>query len=146
MKTKLLTRINALLVFLLGILGFTSCELMPKKYGVAPVVEYGCPYVSLEVSGQITNEEKQPLRDIQVNLSLEGYRTRPVFTDSLGNFSWRSQDGKLDSLDIIIKDPAGVYEGDSTRVGAEKHIFDQPKGWQIGESTVRQDFQLKKKE
>ena len=48
MKAKLLTSINAILVFLLGILGFTSCE-SAQKYGPDPdypVVKYGSQYVS----------------------------------------------------------------------------------------------------
>ena len=48
MKAKLLTGINAVLAFLLGILGLSSCE-APQKYGPDPdypVVKYGSPYVS----------------------------------------------------------------------------------------------------
>jgi putative lipoprotein (rSAM/lipoprotein system) len=49
-----------LLTFLLSLLGFSlaTCDRAVEKYG--------CPYATYEVKGQISDEDKQPLQDIQV--------------------------------------------------------------------------------
>ena len=140
MSAKVLTRINSWLAVLLGALGFSGCG---DHQNVT--VEYGCPYISLEVSGTVTNEAHQPLPDMQVNLAVNGYKLRPVLTDSAGQYAWSSYHGGSDSIDIIVTDPKGVYQSDSVRVPVETKMFEQWRHWQEGESIVHQDFQLKEK-
>ena len=140
MSAKVLTRINSWLAVLLGALGFSGCG---DHQNVT--VEYGCPYISLEVSGTVTNEAHQPLPDMQVNMAVNGYKLKPVLTDSAGQYAWSSYDGGSDSIDIIVTDPKGVYQSDSVRVPVETKMFEQWRHWQEGESIVHQDFQLKEK-
>ena len=137
MKKKILTGINALIALLMGGMG-VSC-----KYGV-PYPEYGCPYVSLDVSGTITDEANQPLKDIQVQVSLLGYTSSPIYSDKNGTYLRQSNEGAAKYVDIVVRDTAGVYASDSVRVDIERVMYDQPKGWKEGEATVKQDFQLKK--
>ena len=132
MKVKVLTWINSVLAFLLGITGFSSCkpEAIAEKYGV--------PYALLEVSGTITDQAKKPLENIQVTVK------RKDNNDFLGEV-YSEADGRYvmesdyvfpeDSFDILVTDTAGVYESDSVRVKAE---------YENG-SPNQHDFQLKKK-
>ena len=146
MKAKILNRINAIIALLLSVFGFSSCHPIVKYGAPEPEpVAYGCPYISLDVSGKITNEEKQPLEGIQVNIGLLGYTTRPFYSDSVGKYGYHSHEGIADSVDIIVKDPEGIYESDSVRVATEKNMFETPIKWQEGEATASHDFQLKKK-
>jgi len=107
---------------------------------------YGVPYASFDVSGTITDEDHQPLKDIQVKVGYLGIKSNPIYSDAKGNYGFQSRDGEeIDSVDIIVTDTAGVYESDSVRVAAEYIKLDQPEGWKTGETTVHKDFQLKKK-
>ena len=142
MKTKILTGINAVIAAILGGMGLTGCS--PNvAYGV-PYLEYGCPYVSLDVSGTITDEANQPLKDIQVQVSLLGYTSSPIYSDKNGTYLRQSNEGAAKYVDIVVRDTAGVYASDSVRVDIERVMYDQPKGWKEGEATAHQDFQLKK--
>ena len=69
MKAKILTKINAVIAFLLGVLGFSSCEWGMKKYGVPPddiLSKYGTPYAMLEAKGTVTNEQNAPVKSARV--------------------------------------------------------------------------------
>lgn len=148
MRKKALNRINTIIAFLLGLFG-VGCGHYEVKYGVPDPgiqpAEYGCPYVSLEVSGTIKNEAEQPLKDIKVDISYYGFEAGSVLSDEEGKYNLQNSDGHVDSVDIVVKDPAGIYESDSVRVPTETRMFDSWDEWQEGESTVHQDFQLKKK-
>lgn len=141
MKTKLLSRINALFVFLLGILGFTSCELRTK---------YGVPYAEIEVSGVVTDQENERLEDIRITVKQEGHQVLPrTYTNQAG---WFDENGNIElptnTVDIIVDDPSGVYAPDSIRLNITYDATKESKknSWNQGKATIRQDFQLKKKE
>jgi len=149
MKAKILTRFNALLTFLLGLLGFglTDCA---KKYGVP--VEYGVPHATLEVNGKVTGEDAEPLENIRVVANYKFQDSKEslfedVFTDENGNY----QIGRIvimprDSIDIIATDTSGVYDADSVRVGVTYDRSNVSEGdrWNKGAGVVYHDFQLKK--
>ncbi len=147
MKKSLLTGTNAVITFLMALLGFgtTGCFM---KYG-APV-EYGVPYASFEAAGKVTDEETQPVENIRVTMKtkweneyfLDQYTNEDgEYYVSLKNF-W-----PIDSVDIIVADTADVYEGDSVRVKVDYDRSGVAKddNWNNGKGIVRHDFQLKKK-
>ena len=140
MKAKLLTSINSLLVFLLGVLGFSSCNYMAK---------YGVPHAELEVSGMVTNQEEQRLEDMRVTVKQEGRQALPrTYTNQAG---WYEEHGYIDvprnTVDIIVEDPSGVYASDSVHleITYDKKDVSKSDDWNEGKATVRQDFKLKKK-
>ena len=140
MKAKLLTSIDSLLVFLLGVLGFSSCNYMAK---------YGVPHAELEVSGMVTNQEEQRLEDMRVTVKQEGRQTLPrTYTNQAG---WYEEHGYIDvprnTVDIIVEDPSGVYASDSIHleITYDKKDVSKNDDWNEGKATVRQDFKLKKK-
>ena len=140
MKAKLLTSINSLLVFLLGVLGFSSCNYMAK---------YGVPHAELEVSGMVTNQEEQRLEDMRVTVKQEGRQALPrTYTNQAG---WYEEHGYIDvprnTVDIIVEDPSGVYASDSIHleITYDKKDVSKSDDWNEGKATVRQDFKLKKK-
>lgn len=140
MKAKLLTSINSLLVFLLGVLGFSSCNYM---------VKYGVPHAELEVSGMVTNQEEQRLEDMRVTVKQEGRQALPrTYTNQAG---WYEEHGYIDvprnTVDIIVEDPSGVYASDSIHleITYDKKDVSKSDDWNEGKATVRQDFKLKKK-
>ena len=140
MKVKLLTSINSLLVFLLGVLGFSSCNYM---------VKYGVPHAELEVSGMVTNQEEQRLEDMRVTVKQEGRQALPrTYTNQAG---WYEEHGYIDvprnTVDIIVEDPSGVYASDSIHleITYDKKDVSKNDDWNEGKATVRQDFKLKKK-
>ena len=136
MKTKILTGINALIAALMAFLG-VGCQ--------EPINMYGVPHATLDVSGIITDEANQPLKDIKVQVRLLGITSGPKFSDESGKYLFHSQDGLyLDSVDILVQDTAGVYASDSARVAVDLVEYDNIHGWQVGEATAHQDFQLKK--
>jgi len=138
MKTKVLTKINSLIVFLLGLLGFYGCK------DEQPTEKYGIPTAILDASGLVTDQEKKPLENIQVTVKQTWHRALPE--------QYSKEDGTYavkdvymfpeDSVDIIATDTAGVYASDSARV---KVTYSQPDAdWDKGVGTIQKDFQLKK--
>ena len=154
MKAKMLNRINAFIALLIGILGFNNCEKIettpvgPGMYGTPePVAEYGCPYVGLHVSGEVVREDDgtTPLKNIQIIVSRHGATLGTTYTYSDGTYEIGTPNGPIDSVDIVAKDTADVFEGDSVRVAAETTMFDSWREWMEGESVARYNFKLKKK-
>lgn len=149
MKAKLLTRINALIATLVSLLGFTSCANFLVKYG-APM-EYGCPYARWDVNGKISDEENNPIENAQVILSSPkaGQIRDTLYSDEEGLYRG-SYPGVFpyskDSIDIVVRDTAGVYASDSVRVAVEYDKSEVADGdsWNGGTAYIQQDFQLKK--
>lgn len=147
MKTKVLNKINSLIVLILGLLGFNSCD--------SPVAEYGTPHATFEATGTITDQENKPLKNIQVVVRQKAYGVGPAnallpeqYTDEEGMYRGSRNDAfPVDSVDIIVTDTAGVFESDSVRVKVDydrSHVS-QGDHWYAGGGYVQQDFQLKKK-
>ena len=146
MKAKCLKSINAILVFLLGVLGFSGCDRMS--------VEYGVPYADLDIEGQVSNEETEALPNIQIVVR-QGWKdgvgtlywqeyADTFYTDSEGNF--QRHYGNIFPLEyhrIIANDTSGVYASDSVETtvsytGGDRHWYD-------GQATLNVDFVLKKR-
>ena len=147
MKKSLLTGTNAVITFLMALLGFgtTGCFM---KYG-APV-EYGVPHATFEAAGKVTDEAAQPVENIRVTMKTkrENEYLSDQYTNEDGEYYVSLEDNwPIDSVDIIVTDTADVYEGDSVRVKVDYDRSGVSKGdnWNNGKGIVRQDFQLKKK-
>ena len=140
MTTKLLTSVNSFLFFVLGALGFSSCNFMAK---------YGVPYAELEVTGVVTDQEEKCLEDMRITVKQCGYQVLPrTYTNQAGWYKESGDVGALrDSVDIIVEDPSGVYAPDSARLPfiLDKSKVSKNDPWNEGKATVRQDFKLKKK-
>ena len=172
MKAKLLNGFNALIAFLVTALGFGSCD-GAKKYGPPPTAEYGVPYAEFEVAGNITDQNDQPLENIQVTVRSKYGDTYPEeYTDKDGTYHiGKIGDFPIDSLDIVVQDTSGIYSADSVRVKVEynrsavsdndssataKNISSassengssaasEDDHWNSGSAFIRQDFRLRKK-
>ena len=156
MKARFLTSMNSLIAILLSVLGFSSCNNSNKEESI--LVEYGSPYATLEVSGKVTNEETNPLENIQVTVK---HRERPgdevpeviytlpsVLTNVDGDYIVAETHVHLfDPIDIIVTDPSDVYLPDSVRIKVDYDKSEVPADnhWDLGVGVVYQDFQLKKK-
>ena len=139
MKTKLLVHFNAILALLLGSLALTGCR-----------CKYGVPYAEFNAEGLVTDQETgEPIENIQIVCKAGEIRmAEEVYTNSNGRYLVESATPfELDSIDIIARDTADIYETDSVRVGV---VFEKPKGsnrdeWYQGGAFVYQNFNLKKK-
>ena len=156
MKTRLLTSVNSLIAILLSVLGFSSCNNSNKEESI--LVEYGSPYATLEVSGKVTNEETNPLENIQVtvkHIERPGdevpevvYTLPSANTDVNGDYTVAENRVRpFNHIDIIVTDPADIYLPDSIRVKVDYDKSEVPADnhWNHGVGVVYQDFQLKKK-
>ena len=148
MKKVLLTRINAIIAFLLTVLGFGSCN---RDEPAEPRAAYGVPYATFEAAGKITNEQAQPVENINVRVMYpwNHWSFLEQYTDAEGEYlvSTDAYRPSTDSVDIVVTDTAGIYQGDSVRVkveydrsGVEKEDY-----WNERKGLVYHDFQLKKK-
>lgn len=141
MKTRLLLCINTLLVALMGMLGFSSCIGMRK---------YGVPYTDLEAHGTVTDTEKQPLENIQVQVKYHGWPiSKAEYTNADGQYEIieGEPDTPPDSVDIVATDTAGIYAPDSVRLSVTQNkVKERSKDeYYMGKVSLQHDFQLKKK-
>lgn len=146
MKTKCLKGINAILAFLVGLLGFTSCE---HNF----MAEYGVPSGDLTFKGKVTNEEQEALEGIQVvrcggwqddipQMYWEEYADT-LYTNSAGEY-YKERKGNfpLTYHKITVTDPSGTYESKDTIVTVQ---FKSGHGWYEGRANLKLNFTLKKK-
>lgn len=140
MKTGLLIGINALIAFLLGVLGFSSCNRSM----------YGVPHAELEATGKVTNELNEPVNSARVTLRHKYDGDCDTYTDEDGIYSLRLR-GEMfpvDSVQIVVSDTSGVYEADSVRLKVDYDRSDAKQrgdSWYRGTGYIYQDFTLKKK-
>ena len=153
MKKSLLTGSNAVITFLMALLGFgtTGCF---KKYGVPDderLLLYGVPHATFEAAGKVTDEAAQPVENIRVTMKTKReneYYLLDQYTNEDGEYYVSLEDNwPIDSVDIIVTDTADVYEGDSVRVKVDydRSGVSKNDNWNNGKGIVRHDFQLKKK-
>jgi len=145
MKTKVNTWINAILVAILGMLGFSSCKV---------AVEYGTPSGDFTLEGEVTNEAKEPLQDIQIVL-------RRSWKDSSDSSAWTTKntdtlytgaDGRfykyypgvfpLEYNQVIATDTSGVYKSDT--IDAHVSYSGGDGHWNSGKAQLTAEFVLKR--
>ena len=155
MKAKLLTRINSLIAVLVSLLGFSGCDFYRVKYGVPIEAEYGVPYATFEAVGTITDEENKPLMDIRVQIKSKWLPADApedpalvTSTDETGKYNIYLVDYfPVDSVDLVVRDEAGIYASDSVRVKVDYDRSNVSLGdsWNRGNGFVEKDFTLQKK-
>ena len=142
MSRKLRIAFNTLITFVLGILGL-SCVNSCK---------YGVPHATTQVTGQITDSDYNAVEAARVTVKSADPRwgDRPILPRTYAN-EWGQYDTGIseigcdvDSIDILVEDPAGAYQGDSVRVGVTFKRKSADDGWDVGEAHVRQNFKLKR--
>ncbi len=144
MNTKVNSYLNAMLVAILGVLGF-GCDRV--------VAEYGVPSADFTLEGEVTNESKEPLKDIQIVM-------RRGWTDNSDSVRWEQyndtlysgvdgryyksypRDFPLDHCRVIANDPSGVYESDT--IDARVSYSGGDGHWYEGEAQLTADFVLKR--
>ena len=151
MKKTLLTGTNAVITFLMALLGFgtTGCFM---KYG-APYEDrpcaYGTPHATFDVAGKVTDEETQPVENIHVKIKSKrpGWFMLDQYTNEDGEYHVSFSYMPDDSVDIIVADTTDIYQGDSVRVKVDydRSGVSKDDNWNEGTGIVRHDFQLKKK-
>lgn len=136
MKAKVLKGFNAILTAVLALLGFNSCIPKPK---------YGCPEpeVELHISGEVVNEQKEPLQDIMIfsgptdkeetiyphiSVNIQGHiedwnnrteeeresiRSYMPVTNIDGKYQKMTSISLYEDLVMIAVDPSGEYENDT---------------------------------
>ena len=145
MKAKVRTWINVLLTAILGLFG----------YGCIIRAEYGTPMADFTLEGTVSNEQGEPLPNIQV-VQRGGYK------DGAGTIYWQewpdtlytNAEGKyyrhyggdfpLEYRKVVVNDTSGVYASDSIDTAVTYSGGDHR--WYHGQGTLSADFVLKKKQ
>ena len=142
MKKKILTGINAMIAAMMGFLAVGCKE---------PVNMYGVPHADLNVSGTITDEENQPVENIQVSVKLNfnpWSEKIPVAVSAEDGLYEGELEGvfPVQTAMLYADDTTGVYASDSAEVKLtyDKSQVSPSDHWNGGTATVNQDFQLKK--
>ena len=144
MAIKMRTWFNIVLGAILGFMGF-GCERS---------VKYGTPTANLIFEGEVTNEEKAPLANMQI-VHRGGWKdgegtqywedyADTIYTNAEGKYN-RAYEGifPLGFYKVIVNDTASVYKSDSTVTSVSYSGGDGE--WYNGTGELKVDFTLKKK-
>jgi putative lipoprotein (rSAM/lipoprotein system) len=139
---KFRVMVNAAIVNVMGVLGVTSCDVpVIALYGVP------APQDNIEVDGQVTNEEGEPLESMQVviNTSKE-ILDDTVYTNATGEFKreYYSPPRDNDTLLVEVNDTTGLYESEKVAVPFTEMTKETESDWER-EFSVDIKVQLKKK-
>ena len=149
----MLTRLNLLLSSVLALLGFSSCEGIDGP-GDYPCL-YGTPYTHFDVKGTVQNADGQVLNGVNVTVK-SVYKGEGVEYPQQIDIVETGADGKYKSfgswsgfnerytLRVVVDDPSGVYESDSTDVKLDRTTEGENE-WCWGTDLGTADFTLKKK-
>ena len=149
---------NVLLGAILSFMGY-GCD-RTEKYGIvnptfpdAPA-KYGTPTAALIFDGQVTNEEKEALPNMQI-VHRDGWKNSEggthwsdyadtIYTNAEGKYN-KAYKGTfpLEIHKVIVNDTAGVYQSDSTVTNVTYSGGDGD--WYSGKGELKVDFTLKKK-
>jgi len=143
MKLKLLTGIRVIIAVLLGLSVLTGCG----SNSETDILMSGVPSAGLDLSGVVTNPDKQTLENIRVivNTSAPMLIVDTMYTKKDGMYACEyAIFPDMKYVDIIVEDTTGIYHRDSVRVTDIKYVDDKEGGWDNGKVTIHQDFQLKK--
>lgn len=153
-QNKLRMMVNALLTTILGWLA-VSCHQLAPMYG--PLVELYAPPAPrdlLQIKGQVTNKENESLESMQVSCHIK-YGKEWVgiadaeYTNKEGCFDIYTDDIYPDTMRVIVKDTANVYEPDTAIITSKNiEILEENipvgDGWTVVAQTEL-DIQMDKK-
>ena len=160
MKARIIKWYDTLLGSLLGLLGFTSCNIL-----VNPFIRdmYGQPTASYKLVGSVTDEAGEPVKGIQVTFHPElgnngeevnSWIVDTLYSDASGKFSrdvlkydWPDLDNAVVKFrDIDGPDNGGSFKPKDVPVSALK-VDQTRKGegnWNQGDFTITADATLEK--
>ena len=154
MKVRFYHWYNHVLMTLLTMLGFGSCNSIGEdEYGVIPV-EYGTPYTDFVIKGQVTDEDDVPidgakavLKEIPEDHPEYVYGIDSTTTDSSGKFQMTTRFylGCRD-IKLVVGDTKGEYINDTIAIDdMERQQTAQGHGWSEGKFEVQPVVKLKKR-
>ena len=114
-KNKYHLLVTSLLTTLLGFVGVSCDNSVPVLYGVALDTNY------VDLNGEVTNEDGQPLESMQVRVN-RSYMRRLVdtlYTNTSGEFERDyafTKDGSNDTLFIEVNDTSDVYASEKVKI------------------------------
>lgn len=142
--------LNRLMVYLIGLLGFTAAT-------GCPVFAYGSPHATYKYKFQLLDEKGKPLENTQLRVTWKGYNYRLLPTDpnmvtdkngrinhSAGGFIKNYDDSWLVYYETDNEHHAGVFKEDSVIV-EQKQIKKGKGTWNDGTFEVKATLKLKKK-
>lgn len=134
---------NAMIAAVLGLFGVTSCIAPPVMYGPA------MPADTIEVEGEVTNEEGKPLESMQVVINTARVRMNDtIYTNAEGEIERHYYGGvpqtANDTLLVEVNDTTGVYESEKVAVPFTEMTKENESDWER-EYSVDIKVQLKKK-
>ena len=152
MKTLFHKVFSSLGTFVLGVLGFTSCDGINGIIDGPILCEYGTPHGEFKVDIRVTDESGSPLKDIHVspvplhpsNYDIRRQELETIKTDASGKAVRTYHNSWIDDVRVIFEDTTGVYAKDS----ADFKPVQTKEGdnhWYRGEKTVSGTQKLKKK-
>lgn len=146
---------NAVLSALLSMLGFEACDIK-NEYG-APPSEYGTPYASYEVKGQVTDEDDNPIPGIRITASnspSDSLAYQTVIADDAGHYALKERELYISDNDMIeFEDVDGEANGGLFQTQT-LHIREMPmektadgkSNWDDGTYKVNGSVKLKKQQ
>jgi len=147
-KTSLFRKSNAVLRFLLSILGFGAvCSLSGCEYGT-PSVEYGTPFATFKVNGNVKSEvTSNTIPNIRVIMGSD-----TAFTDESGNYQVSNTEFPTNQTFLVeFKDIDGEMHGEYQPLDTLVEFIDPEfsggtGGWDSGETEKELNVKLKDKE
>ncbi|MBN1118826.1 MAG: radical SAM-associated putative lipoprotein [Bacteroidales bacterium] len=142
LKIRYFKNFNAIIGFLLSLLGFASvCNSCATDYGVEPD-EYGVPYATFKVAGTVESKESsEHLENIRVIFAYQD----TAYTDENGNYEVSSIIESLEEAPISFEDVDGAQNGSyrpfDTIVDFGDNEFTGGDGWDKG--TAKEDLDVK---
>lgn len=142
-QNKFRVMFNAMIAAVLGMFGITSCGGQVFLYGTAMPAHF------VDLEGEVTNEEGEPLESMQVIVSTA--KIQPIsdtlYTNAEGEFSRYFNgipDEGNDTLLIIVNDTTDVYESEKLQFPFSEMTKEAESAWAT-EYSVDVKVQLKKK-
>ena len=136
----------------LALLGFASCTSNEDPEDIP--LEYGTPTVGFQVQGVVTDEEGNPLEDIQVIVRRaynNDYRSGDtIYTDNKGAFAaekFVTTGFEPDEQKVYFNDENKVFKSDSILLKDMKlEKIEEGSGWSHGTYQATTEVKLKKAE
>ena len=139
-QNKLRMMMNALLTTILGWLA-VSCHQFAPMYGPA------MPDCSLSLDGEVTDEQNEPLKSMQVIIKTHRLGTiDSLHTNDAGKFNatYALLESGNDTLQIVINDTSNVYAPDTLQIPFTDMELESESEWSKCYD-LDIDIQLKKK-
>ncbi len=133
MKSKVIKKLNRLMAFVLGVLGFSS---------LMGCGAYGCPSADFDISGRVVNESDEAIEGIEVQLP-DAWANASDTTNADGDYAIKTFGFPDSEITVVAVDidgeENGLYASDTVKVKAK---YVGGKGWYEGKHTGVVNFKL----